>query len=86
MALSKMICWFLKQVLIATGSRPAGLPGCRGGRELHYDSDHALEMDTLPQSMVIVGGGVIGVEWASMLGGLWGRSHRGGVCRPYSSF
>ncbi len=30
-------------------------------------SDEALEMDALPNSIIIVGGGVIGIEWASML-------------------
>src|SRR5699024_5261470 len=30
-------------------------------------SDEALEMQQLPQSIIIVGGGVIGIEWASML-------------------
>ena len=30
-------------------------------------SDHALKMETLPRSIIIVGGGVIGIEWASML-------------------
>jgi len=30
-------------------------------------SDHALELEHLPTSIVIVGGGVIGIEWASML-------------------
>lgn len=30
-------------------------------------SDHALKMETLPSSIIIVGGGVIGIEWASML-------------------
>ena len=31
------------------------------------NSDHALQMEELPKSMIIIGGGVIGVEWASML-------------------
>ena len=30
-------------------------------------SDGALSMEALPQSIIIVGGGVIGIEWASML-------------------
>src|SRR5699024_11395150 len=29
--------------------------------------DEALEMDQLPSSMIIIGGGIIGIEWASML-------------------
>lgn len=55
-----------KQVMIATGSRPAELDGLPvdGKRILH--SEHVLELETLPDSIVIIGGGVIGVEWASM--------------------
>lgn len=54
-------------VLIATGSRPRTLPGLHvDGKSILY-SDHALEMEKLPESIVIVGGGVIGIEWASML-------------------
>ena len=30
-------------------------------------SDGALTMEAIPKSMIIVGGGVIGIEWASML-------------------
>src|SRR5699024_12290208 len=30
-------------------------------------SDEALQMQNLPQSIIIVGGGVIGIEWASLL-------------------
>jgi dihydrolipoamide dehydrogenase len=56
-----------KNVIIATGSRPRRLEG------LSYDgihmatSDEALDWPSRPASIIIVGGGVIGVEWASML-------------------
>ncbi|CAM3785075.1 dihydrolipoyl dehydrogenase [Cohnella lubricantis] len=56
-----------RHLIIATGSRPRRLEG------LPYDdthvatSDEALEWPSLPASAIIVGGGVIGVEWASML-------------------
>ncbi|MFD1433782.1 dihydrolipoyl dehydrogenase [Kroppenstedtia eburnea] len=56
-----------QHVIIATGSRPRSLPGLEVDGEHVMFSDHALEMESLPRSMVIVGGGVIGVEWASML-------------------
>lgn len=55
------------QLIIATGSRPRLLPGLEADGERVLTSDHALEMETLPKTMLIVGGGVIGVEWASML-------------------
>lgn len=55
------------QLIIATGSRPRALPGLEPVAGQIMSSDEALEMESLPQSMLIVGGGVIGVEWASML-------------------
>jgi dihydrolipoamide dehydrogenase len=54
-------------VLIATGSRPRSLPGLEIDGVHVMNSDHALQMDQLPKSIVIIGGGVIGIEWASML-------------------
>ncbi|WP_152654691.1 dihydrolipoyl dehydrogenase [Oceanobacillus sp. CFH 90083] len=56
-----------KNVLIATGSRPNTLPGLDFDGEYIISSNEALEMEELPSSIVIVGGGVIGIEWASML-------------------
>jgi dihydrolipoamide dehydrogenase len=55
-----------RDLIVATGSRPrriAGLPS----HERIMSSDEALAMTEVPASIVIVGGGVIGVEWASML-------------------
>ncbi|MBA4542950.1 dihydrolipoyl dehydrogenase [Thermoactinomyces daqus] len=54
-------------VLIATGSRPRSLPGLEVDGKAIMNSDHALAMEDLPQSILIIGGGVIGIEWASML-------------------
>lgn len=56
-----------KQVIIATGSRPRMLPGLEVDGKSVLTSDEALQMEELPQSIIIVGGGVIGIEWASML-------------------
>ncbi|MEF3301899.1 dihydrolipoyl dehydrogenase [Paenibacillus sp. GYB003] len=56
------------QLIIATGSRPGMLPGLEADGRIVMTSDHALAMEALPASIVIVGGGVIGVEWATMLG------------------
>ena len=56
-----------KHTIIATGSRPKNLPGLEPDGELLLTSDDALRMEELPESMIIIGGGVIGVEWASML-------------------
>lgn len=54
-------------LIIATGSRPRTIEGIEIDGETIMTSDEALEMTKLPQSMIIVGGGVIGMEWASML-------------------
>ncbi|UOQ93680.1 dihydrolipoyl dehydrogenase [Halobacillus shinanisalinarum] len=56
-----------KNVLIATGSSPKSLPGLKVDGDLVMTSDEALNMKELPSSIIIVGGGVIGIEWASML-------------------
>lgn len=57
----------LKNLIIATGSRPRTLPGLEIDERQVLTSDGALKMTELPKSMLIVGGGVIGIEWASML-------------------
>ena len=56
-----------KTVLLATGSRPRTLPGLEIDGNVIMTSDDALKMNALPESILIVGGGVIGIEWASML-------------------
>lgn len=56
-----------KNVILATGSRPNTLPNLVVDGEKVITSDEALKMENLPTSIIIVGGGVIGVEWASML-------------------
>ncbi len=56
-----------KNVIIATGSKPRTLPGLEVDGDYVMTSDEALHMESLPSSIIIVGGGVIGIEWASML-------------------
>ncbi|HET7615802.1 MAG TPA: FAD-dependent oxidoreductase, partial [Bacillales bacterium] len=55
-----------KNVIISTGSRPRSLPGLEIDGEHILTSDEAVNFETLPDSLIVVGGGVIGVEWASM--------------------
>lgn len=57
----------LKNLIIATGSRPKRLPGLAVDEKHIMTSDGALQMESLPTSIIIVGAGVIGIEWASML-------------------
>ncbi|WP_046173789.1 dihydrolipoyl dehydrogenase [Domibacillus indicus] len=56
-----------KYVIIATGSRPKSLAGLQPDGSLILSSNEALEIKDIPASIIIVGGGVIGIEWASML-------------------
>ncbi len=56
-----------KYLLIATGSRPKAIPGLHFDGELILNSDDALQLNNLPSSILIIGAGVIGIEWASML-------------------
>lgn len=55
------------KILIATGSKPGRIPveGIDGPAIM--DSNHVLAMNSLPKSVVIIGGGVIGVEFAQFL-------------------
>ena len=53
-------------VVLATGSEAKSLPGLEVDGERVINSDHALRLDRVPQSAVILGGGVIGVEFASV--------------------
>ena len=54
-------------LIIATGSRPRQLQGLEFDGERILSSDDALALDKLPRSILIVGGGAIGVEWTSLL-------------------
>ncbi len=55
-------------VMLAVGTRPAAPPGVPIDGETVVDSDQLLGLATMPRSIVVVGGGVIGMEYASMLG------------------
>jgi len=53
-------------IVLATGSVPRTLPGLELDGNRIISSDDALRLDTVPGSAVILGGGVIGVEFASV--------------------
>ncbi len=54
-----------RHVVLATGSYARTLPGLEiGGRII--TSDQALQLDTVPRSVIVLGGGVIGSEFASV--------------------
>jgi dihydrolipoamide dehydrogenase len=53
-------------IVLATGSEPRSLPGLGIDGERVITSDHALTYGRVPGSVIILGGGVIGVEFASV--------------------
>jgi dihydrolipoamide dehydrogenase len=55
-----------RHVLLATGSAPRSLPGLDIDGDRVISSEHALTLDRVPASVVVLGGGVIGVEFASV--------------------
>ncbi|MEY9963626.1 dihydrolipoamide dehydrogenase [Streptacidiphilus sp. MAP12-16] len=55
-----------RHILLATGSVPKSLPGLVIDGNRIISSDHALTLDRVPQSVIVLGGGVIGVEFASV--------------------
>lgn len=54
-----------RHILLATGSVPKSLPGLEIDGDRVISSDHALVLDRVPKSAIVLGGGVIGVEFAS---------------------
>ena len=53
-------------IIIATGSKPLKLPALKIDHKNVLTSNDVLKMDTLPKDMVIIGGGIIGCEFASI--------------------
>ena len=57
-----------KFILIATGSRVKELPFAKSNGKTILTSDSILSIDHVPQSLAIIGGGVVGMEFASLFG------------------
>lgn len=55
-----------KKIIIATGSKPSSLPGVTIDKERIITSTEALVMKEQPKKLVVIGGGVIGLELASV--------------------
>ena len=58
-----------KNLLVATGSRPKSLPGLEMDGDRVINSDHAVNLDKMPKSIVIVGAGAVGTEFACVYNG-----------------
>jgi NAD(P) transhydrogenase len=57
-------------ILLAVGTRPAPPPGMQADGDVVITSDGVMQLTRLPRSMVVVGGGIIGIEYASMFASL----------------
>jgi dihydrolipoamide dehydrogenase len=55
-----------KAVLLATGSRPKSLPGINPDGRVIVTSDEILQLQEIPKSLVVIGAGAVGMEFASM--------------------
>jgi dihydrolipoamide dehydrogenase len=58
-----------KDIVIATGSEPAGLPGVEVDNKRIVDSTGALALSEVPKRLIVIGAGIIGLE----LGSVWRR-------------
>lgn len=56
-----------RNLVLATGSTPRQLPGFEFDGTTVLSSDHVLQLDRVPASVVVIGGGAIGCEFASFL-------------------
>ena len=62
-----------KNILLAAGSEAKGLPGIEPDGTRILTSDHALELGSVPGSLIILGAGAVGVEFASIFSGFGAR-------------
>jgi dihydrolipoamide dehydrogenase len=58
-----------KHLIVATGSQPKSLPGLTMDGERVINSDHAVNLPQMPKSIVIVGAGAVGTEFACVYNG-----------------
>jgi len=55
-----------KEIIVATGSAPRGVPGIEVDHKRIITSDEAVHLKEVPKSLVIMGSGAVGVEFASI--------------------
>ncbi len=55
-----------EKIILAVGTRPANSPKVPVNGRTIVNSDQILDMPTLPKTLIVVGGGVIGVEYTCM--------------------
>jgi dihydrolipoamide dehydrogenase len=54
-----------KHIIVATGARPRVLPGIEPDKKLVWTYFEAMAPDVMPKSLLVVGSGAIGIEFAS---------------------
>ena len=62
-----------KHAIVATGSRPGGLPGLTQASERIMDSTAALDLPDIPERLLVIGGGYIGLELGTVYATLGSR-------------
>jgi dihydrolipoamide dehydrogenase len=62
-----------EHAIVATGSRPSGIPGLAVESPCVLDSSGALEVEGVPESLLVVGGGYIGLEMGTVYAALGSR-------------
>lgn len=55
-----------ENAIISTGAKPVSLPGIDISKERILDSEKALELKTIPKKLLVIGGGYIGLEMATI--------------------
>ncbi len=59
-----------EHILIAVGTQPAPSPGVKSDGEVVLNTDHMVRLKQLPRTIAVVGAGVIGIEYTSILAAL----------------
>lgn len=57
-----------KNIMIATGSKPRSLPNLALDGQRIITSDEVLELKSIPKSLIVIGAGAVGIEFASVFG------------------
>ena len=73
-----------KHIIVATGARPRVLPGLEPDKKLVWTYFEAMVPDKMPKSLLVVGSGAIGIEFASFYRthGRRGDGGRGAAANP----
>ncbi len=62
----KFVTLQTKNIILAVGSKPRELPFAKYDGKVLMSSDHILEVERIPGTLTVIGGGVIGIEFASL--------------------